>query len=493
MKRYALIFLFSLFFFPHSVFGASLSITPQKINLAAGETVYLNIVLDSPDEPANAVSGEIVFPINNIEVVSVNKGSLVDFWVEQPSFSNSQGIIKFEGVIFNPGFSGKLGKILTLAIRGKTPGQALLQFQNATILANDGEGTNITQNRLGADLVIGQRKVAPIAVLPGSVAITSPTHPDSSRWYRSRDPRFSFVYTSGTQAISLVLNNLKNTNPPESSKQVFVTYQTSGLTDGQWYLHARAKRLGAWGEASHFLVQIDSEPPRPFEIDLVNEGKDGYYPEVVYGTTDDLSGLDRYEVFVNGKREATVKNEGKKPYHVFRLPLRSIGISHIRIDAIDNAGNIRESSITLRSQISYQMYVFLILLIFSLALAAFSYYGKKCNISVFSFSSKHGIPPKESRRLFKEVRIIENDLNSLERDIEKLLTTKDGQKAFSYLRQARARNLKNEDIRRELSQVGWKEYEIDVLLQEEETIKNLRHSVEENLRRIEGEGRKIEP
>jgi hypothetical protein len=96
----------------------------------------------------NAVQGAINFPTAYLEAIDVkiNSHSIVDLWVEKPSFSNAGelGNVRFEGVILNPGFSGAEGKVIDVVFRAKNEGAAELNFTDFAILANDGLGTNVS-------------------------------------------------------------------------------------------------------------------------------------------------------------------------------------------------------------------------------------------------------------------------------------------------------------------------------------------------------------
>ncbi len=96
----------------------------------------------------NAIQGTVNFPTAYIEAIDVktNNQSIVDLWVEKPSFSNAGeiGNIRFGGVILNPGFSGAQGKVMDVVFRAEKEGVVELNFSNFAILANDGLGTNVS-------------------------------------------------------------------------------------------------------------------------------------------------------------------------------------------------------------------------------------------------------------------------------------------------------------------------------------------------------------
>lgn len=107
-----------------------------------GQRVIVNVTVSS-DVSMNAASGVLSFPTDMLSVEYVNKGSVLNFWVTEPSYSNASGRINFEGVSLS-GFQGSNGSVLTVAFRAKKTGTGTIAFESGQILANDGQGTDIT-------------------------------------------------------------------------------------------------------------------------------------------------------------------------------------------------------------------------------------------------------------------------------------------------------------------------------------------------------------
>lgn len=128
--------------FPSSIYAANLLVSPSTGSYTVGDRVAVKVVVSS-DKPFNAVSGVLSFPAN-FSVDSVSKiGSVLDFWVTEPIISRSNNTIKFEGVALG-GFNGASGNILVVNLRAVKAGSGTFSFQSGQILANDGEGTDIT-------------------------------------------------------------------------------------------------------------------------------------------------------------------------------------------------------------------------------------------------------------------------------------------------------------------------------------------------------------
>ncbi len=120
-----------------------------------GSNISLEILLNSTEVAANAVQGTIRFSSIMLTLIDLNtKGSLVQFWVQEPIKNNVSGLISFEGAILNPGYLGKSGKILELIFSCRQEGITPISFSSGSILANDGKGTNILDKLSSLDITI---------------------------------------------------------------------------------------------------------------------------------------------------------------------------------------------------------------------------------------------------------------------------------------------------------------------------------------------------
>lgn len=138
-------FLFLLFIMPFSAaYAATLMTVPAAASHPVGEVFSVAISVNSSGSSINAVSGTLLYPNDVLQVISLSKASsIMNFWVTEPSFSTASGKIHFEGIVLNPGYKGSSGTILTVTFKGKKEGIASLSFQSSSVLANDGEGTNV--------------------------------------------------------------------------------------------------------------------------------------------------------------------------------------------------------------------------------------------------------------------------------------------------------------------------------------------------------------
>lgn len=119
-------------------------------------------------------------------------------------------------------------------------------------------------------------------IKPNNTNITSPTHPDNATWYNITVPTFNFTSGddhSGLYGFYYVVDNSESTIPdtmnlwttntsvnivglggavPQSNQ----SENKTGLNDGEWYIHTRAKdQVGNLGDTTHYFFKIDITRP----------------------------------------------------------------------------------------------------------------------------------------------------------------------------------------------------------------------------------------
>jgi hypothetical protein len=154
-KFFEKIILSSIFFATLPIFAsaATLSIIPGSGTYEVGDIITARVVVSS-SASLNAISNRILVSPTFFSIQSVSKaGSILDFWVTEPSFDRTTGIVNFEGVALS-GFQGSSGTIATMKLKAIKAGSGKILFQSGQVLANDGEGTDITGSQTGATLTI---------------------------------------------------------------------------------------------------------------------------------------------------------------------------------------------------------------------------------------------------------------------------------------------------------------------------------------------------
>lgn len=351
MDKIKKIVLFLALILPFNANAASLYFSPTSGSYEVGSVFPVSVYLTSSTESMNAASGVVSFPVENLEVVSLSKtNSIFSLWIKEPSFSNTNGTINFEGIILNSGYTGTSGKILTVNMKAKKAGTINMNFSSASILANDGKGTNITSDIGTAQFTLNDQsltaeksaetvaKVAPVTKTPSTPEITS-SHPDQTKWYNSNNVKLSWSVPSDITRIRTLLNKNPNSTPTYLYDTSFKEKDFNNLDDGVWYFHIQFRNQLGWGDINHFKIQIDTKNPDLFNITLI-KGKDGEtsQPVISFKTKDALSGIDCYKVTIGDEAPIVLAKE-KMDGGEYTLPEQLPGKKILMVQAFDKAGN----------------------------------------------------------------------------------------------------------------------------------------------------------
>jgi GxxExxY protein len=328
--------------------AATLYFSPSSGNFTVGNILTTSVLINTQGQAINNSGAVINFPAGLLEVVSISKsGSIFSLWVEEPAFSNSAGTISFDGGLPTPGFNGTAGKIVNIVFRIRNAGTASLIFSSAAVRANDGYGTDILQTKAQAqfNLISEERPVVPPPALgtPQAPSISSPTHPDSNKWYAKSTATFNWSVSDGVTALKLLIGKIPTVEPivlytpPISKKTV------DDLGDGVWYFHVQLRNDSGWGSTAHFKLQIDTKNPDRFNISLAPR-KDSTDPKVklIFDAHDETSGIDHYEIQIDGKESVLWRDDG---IGVFETSTLGPGVHILSAKAVDGADNSLTSSI----------------------------------------------------------------------------------------------------------------------------------------------------
>ena len=339
---------FLCFFLPQAAHAASMYFSPVSGAYDVGATFPVRVSVSSTDQAMNAASGVITFPNTKLRVSSISTGgSIVNFWTQQPSFSNETGMIRFEGVVLNPGYTGNAGTLLTINFLPIDIGSATVSFREGAVLANDGAGTNIVKSLSDATYGLGVPVAAPPVPesttlvenpgVPAAPLITSDTHPEPSRWYAVPVAHLKWNLPAGTTNVAALVDRSPATNPV-SSIGVASSMTTKALADGVWYAHVRLKNTYGWGSIAHFRLQIDTTKPERFEVTFQGP-KDPTDPwaRFIFDAADAVSGIDYYQIRIDNGEWWSWTDDGS---HVYQSPPLLPGDHVLVFHAVDHAGNI---------------------------------------------------------------------------------------------------------------------------------------------------------
>lgn len=341
MKTKSKIFLAFLFLIagvPFAAHAADLKFSPSSGTFTVGQTFPIKVIVDSSDQPMNAVAAVVNFTAGTMEAVSFMKEPpIIDLWVENPAFNNVAGTVGFQGIAFNPGYIGSTGHVITINFRPKVVGAGSLSFASGKVLANDGDGTDITGSLGTASYTF----VPPPPEPAGVPSISSPTHPDQNRWYSNNNPQIQWTMPAGPTGVSYVLDQTAGTIPDTVSEGVLSSRSYSGLEDGIWYFHVRTETGLGWGDAGHFRIQADITKPEYFNFSKLLQLPGSI--KLHLDSFDKTSGIDHYEIKLDSGSFSNWTDDGT---HTYTANICATGPHTITARAVDRAGNYLEKSVS---------------------------------------------------------------------------------------------------------------------------------------------------
>jgi hypothetical protein len=297
------------------------------------------------------VSGTLSFPPGSIEVVSLSKASsVISLWVQEPSFSNSAGTVSFEGIVLNPGYKGSNARILTVQFRAKKEGTVALSFSSSDVLANDGVGTSILSSTGKGTYTIAAKAAPPVTQqnesedeipaapntqdgTPGAPVVRSDSH-KLDQWSSQTTGTFMFDVGEDIIAMRLLVDDQADSIPTVIYQPALKERTIEGLTEGSSYLHVQLKNSDGWGAVAHYRLQVDTKQPETFEITEVASTDTKTFS---FNATDGLSGIDRYEVSLDGgEAQVVAANDSLTTY---TTPVLTSGRHLLTVKAFDKAGN----------------------------------------------------------------------------------------------------------------------------------------------------------
>lgn len=348
-----------------------ISLSPRSGSFVEGSTFQVPILLNTKGRSINGIEVRVNFDKDKLSIINPSSGiSIIGVWVEPPKYDNTRGTASYVGVVPN-GITTGSGLVGMITFKAKATGLAVISISsNSKILLNDGLGTETI-----LDLVRAEYNI--LTKAPEGVQVYSETHPIQSDWYNNNTPVLSWVKDPGVTGFSFVLDNKPNTIPDN----IIITEETTktfeALPDGLWYFHIKANKNGTWGTTGDFLMRIDTAPPAEFKPEINFMVAAAILAErtlVSFFTTDNLSGIDHYEVGVIDKNqpptESPVFVQAESP---FQVPLIADGKLEVIVRAIDKAGNVRDESTDVRLPATLTKFVkdYLVYILIAIILLSF--------------------------------------------------------------------------------------------------------------------------
>lgn len=348
--------------------AATLGVSPAATSVHAGDLVTVRLVANTQGAAINQGEGTLRFPTDMLDVISVSKsGSIFTLWVEEPGYSNTVGTVHFDGGVPTPGYTGSAGTVISITFHAKKTGTATLTLSDAAIRANDGLGTDVLSFAAGGSITIAQttaqpatsEQPKPAASKGGAILdLASPTHSDQDAWYQNASPLLTWRLPAGATAVQTVVDASPDATPSVNYAPPIVEKRIAALADGVWYFNIRAKTAAGWGPISSYKFRIDSTEPdishavfaydeqtRALLISGVSATDGASRALLISGVaaTDATSGIDRFELTVDGEQLAPIAPDDVKD-GIYKHAYAKAGTHTAVLAAIDRAGNHSETS-----------------------------------------------------------------------------------------------------------------------------------------------------
>lgn len=324
-----------------SVRAAVMSFSPPALTIANGETVPVQVVVDSEGENINVIQGVVTYPTELVDIVEVRRGSsILEFWPEPTTVDRVRGAVRFVGGVPN-GRIAHEAEVLTLLVVGRHSGSGLIGIDTAqsTVLLNDGAGTPTSDSGRPAALEVSAATYAAPILL-------SDTHPDQTSWLPGRDFRVRWTVYPRTD-YSFQLSPDRAAEPDDRPDDTTGEAVYPALTDGIWFFTIKERPADqAWSEVARYRVMIDGTRPWLTHREIVRDASSGEWL-LVFGADDVPSGIERLEMklvrplrrwypFVADAQWQVVES----PVRLGRQPFRGA----VALRAYDYAGNVVTTS-----------------------------------------------------------------------------------------------------------------------------------------------------
>ncbi|MBP6911769.1 MAG: hypothetical protein KBB88_01035 [Candidatus Pacebacteria bacterium] len=331
------------------VFAADARVTLDKSTVEENQTFTVTIFTDTKGVSINNIEGNLSFPNHLVSVESVStSSSIFSLWVEQPTFSNANGTISFNGGIPTPGYNGSNGKVISIVFKAKKAGVAQLAFYSLNIYANDGLGTNVTSLSSGNSITITAHQIPETETvvsgdLPPLPIVSSIDSQDLERWYTLHSALFSWNVPTQVTSVQLSFNTSSESTPTVTYTPPINQKEITDIQDGVHYFHVRYQNAFGWGKIAHRKIMVDKTAPSRVHFESSITPNSLMSLNIL--SEDKTSGVSTYTISVDGVLAVEIPAENGSTTIV--LPPLPQGEHTVSVTAYDRAGNHTEYADTL--------------------------------------------------------------------------------------------------------------------------------------------------
>ena len=295
-----------------------------------GERFSVSLLLDPHGEKIDTARALVTFPPDLVRVEEVTLGTLLPRQAPGNSFDNEAGTVSEGGFLLGSAVESQ-GTFATITFSPLKAGTAKISIGGSSRLIANGEekGTGA----YGEETVTIAEAAADMSP---TMALSSLSHPSQDAWYKAN----TFVVDWSAPEKQTVTGWLTafdqhpTTDPTDKLSAKILTKTVDKISDGTWYFHLKGVLAGAtYTRTIHERVQVDTTPPNPIAPTTPRiRYLEGESALLTFGTTDETSGIDHYEVSLNDGAYETATSP---------MVLRDlkVGDAFVQVKAIDRAGN----------------------------------------------------------------------------------------------------------------------------------------------------------
>lgn len=314
--------------------------SPREATFEEGSFFELPVYINTNGKSVSTIHLKLEFNPSELSIVEKSGNtSIIGAWIKAPEYSNTKGYIELAGSIPN-GIVTEGGLIIKLKFKTLLSGETSVIFSTETkVYLNDENGTE-------AKVFFDRNSFTVLAKAPAGLSIYSDTHPFQDKWYNDNNPVLGWGTPQGISVFSFTLDDKPLTVPLNSPSTTTNHASFESLGDGLKYFHLKSQKNGVWGATTHFLMRIDTTPPRDFKprIEILSATIISK-TLVFFESTDALSGIDRYEVGVLDREKPDSSPLFVVSQSPFEMPSGVSGSMRIIVRAFDKAGNAKDSTI----------------------------------------------------------------------------------------------------------------------------------------------------
>lgn len=327
---------------PYLIYNSVMTINPNSATISTNFEQLVSVDILSGGESINVAEVEIKYDPTLLmveEIRTTNSFCSQDLFIER-EIDNDNGLVRVVCGLPSPGFNELRGTVFELAIRALKPGPASLWFgDNTAVFANDGLGTNVLRDSIGASYIVVADEMLEKSSTSSGPLLFSPTHPNLARWYNHRAVIFTWLgLDTYRYQYTLDRNDTVELEGDFEKTDSVASFEVSA--DGMYYFHLFAKDTEGVVRESQYQVKIDSTPPdAPLIKASTLDARVGEVVRFEFSSDDELSGL-QSGFYVKLKKNGTFFPTGPQLFIAF--PKK--GEHKIVVRVFDRANNYSESS-----------------------------------------------------------------------------------------------------------------------------------------------------